>query len=112
MSHNVCQIWIYYLHFSFFVVFKILEWHDSYVFWHLSKIYRKQKNIAVNDIGYWKGVKGHHVFVNSELGLYIDHFKGQRKKRNTSSKNDLIVITSKAPVNVWDIDYWNGRPTT
>ena len=24
-------------------VFKLLEWHDSYVFWHLSKIYRKEK---------------------------------------------------------------------
>ena len=93
-------------------VFKVLEWHDSYFFWHLSKIYRKQKNIAVNDIGYQKGVKGHHVFVNSELGLYIDHFKGQRKKRSTSSKTDLRIVTSKAPVNVWDIDYWKERPTT
>ena len=25
-------------------VFKILEWHDSFVFWHLSKIYRKQNS--------------------------------------------------------------------
>ena len=92
-------------------VFKILEWHDSAVFWHLSKIYRKQKNIAVNDIGYQKGVKGHHVFVNSELGLYIDHFKGAKRKiRNTSSKNDLRVTTSKAPVNVWNIDYWKKVP--
>ena len=26
-------------------VFKILEWHDSYVFWHLSKIYRSIKRL-------------------------------------------------------------------
>ena len=46
-------------------VFKLLEWHDSFIFWHLSKEFKKEKNIEVNDIGYAKGVKGHHVFVNS-----------------------------------------------
>jgi len=83
-------------------VFKLLEWHDSYVFWHLSKIYRKEKNIQVNDIGYWKGVKGHHVFVNSELGEYMDHMKGKRKKIGTSSRNDL----RKEPT----VDYWKKAP--
>ena len=83
-------------------VFKLLEWHDSYVFWHLSKIYRKEKNIQVNDIGYWKGVKGHHVFVNSELGDYMDHMKGKRKKIGTSARNDL----RKEPT----VDYWKKVP--
>ena len=75
-------------------VFKILEWHDSYVFWHLSKIYRAEKNILVNDIGYQKGVKGHHVFINSELGLYMDHFKGKRKLQGTSARNDFRANSS------------------
>ena len=65
-------------------VFKILEWHDSYVFWHLSKKFRSEKQIQVNDIGKWVGVKGHHVFVNSVLGQYIDHMKGDRKFKGSS----------------------------
>jgi hypothetical protein len=91
-------------------VFKLLEWHDSYVFWHLSKIYRKEKNIKVNDIGYWKGVKGHHVFVNSELGLYIDHMKGKRKKTGSSAKNDFRQQKNEATKNLTDLEYWKKVP--
>ena len=47
----------------------------------------REKNIKVNDIGYAKGVRGFHVFVNSELGLYMDHMKGKRKQRGTSAKD-------------------------
>ena len=85
-------------------VFKLLEWHDSYIFWHLSKIYRRDRSIQVNDIGYWKGVKGHHVFVNSELGQYMDHMKGKRKKIGTSARSDL----RSAPT----VDYWRKAPPT
>lgn len=91
-------------------VFKLLEWHDSYVFWHLSKIYRKEKNIKVNDIGYWKGVKGHHVFINSELGLYIDHMKGKRKKTGSSAKNDFRQQKNEATKNLTDLEYWKKVP--
>ena len=90
-------------------VFNLLEWHDSYVFWHLTKKYRKQKNITVNDIGYWIGVKGHHVFVNSELGLYMDHMKGKRKKHGTSGRNDLRA-NPNAPADVFNVDYWKKAP--
>ena len=90
-------------------VFKILEWHDSYVFWHLSKIYRAEKNIQVNDIGYHKGVKGHHVFINSELGLYMDHFKGKRKLHGTSARNDFRV-NPNASFDLQKIDYWKKVP--
>ena len=83
-------------------IFDLLEWHDSAVFWHLSKIYVEDKGVTVNDIGYAKGVKGHHVFVNSELGSYLDHFKGNRKSRQTSSKKDLSKVS--------DIDYWKKVP--
>ena len=91
-------------------VFKLLEWHDSFVFWHLSKLFRKEKNIEVNDIGYAKGVKGHHVFVNSELGLYMDHMKGKRKQQGTSAKKDLRPPRADAPADVSKIDYWKNRP--
>jgi len=93
-------------------LFKLLEWHDSYVFWHLSKLYRQQHNVEVNDIGYWKGVKGHHVFINSELGLYIDHFKGKRKELKSSARNDLRPPRDGAPANVLDVDYWKKAPST
>ena len=82
-------------------IFNLLEWHDSYVFWHMTKTYRKKHNIKVNDIGYAKGVRGHHVFVNCELGLYIDHFKGDRKQQGTSTKNDLRTKPT--------LDYWKNR---
>jgi len=92
-------------------VFKLLEWHDSYVLWHLSKLYQKQHNVKVNDIGYWKGVKGHHVFINSELGLYMDHFKGKRKEIGSSARNDLRPPRDGAPANVLDVDYWKKAPS-
>jgi len=85
-------------------VFEILEWHDSYVFWHLSKKFRTEKQILVNDIGKWVGVKGHHVFVNSVLGQYIDHMKGDRKFKGSSSKKDLKT-------NITDVEYWKKVPS-
>jgi hypothetical protein len=93
-------------------VFKLLEWHDSFILWHLAKKIKKEKNIEINDIGYAKGVKGHHVFVNSELGLYMDHMKGKRKQRGTSSINDLRPPRADAPANVFEVDYWKERPPT
>ena len=91
-------------------VFQLLEWHDSFVFWHLARKFQEKYNIQVNDIGYGKNVKGHHVFVNSELGLYMDHMKGKRKKLGSSAKADLRPPMKDAPANVWDIDYWKKVP--
>ena len=82
-------------------IFDLLEWHDSYVFWHMTKEYRNKHKVLVNDIGYAKGVMGHHVFVNSELGLYIDHFKGDRKTTKTSRANDIRKTPSMS-----NVDYW------
>ena len=85
-------------------IFELLEWHDSYVFWHLTKEYRQKHSAKVHDIGYSKGVKGHHVFVNSELGQYIDHFKGDRKDAKSSKAEDI----RKTPDMV-KIDYWKHK---
>ena len=73
-------------------------------------MFRKEKNIEVNDIGYASGVRGHHVFVNSELGLYMDHMKGKRKQQGTSAKKDLRPPRADAPADVSKIDYWKNRP--
>ena len=83
-------------------VFNLLEWHDSAVFWELSKKFIQEKHIKINDIGYTQGVVGHHVFVNSVLGLYMDHFKGMRKTKRTSTRKDLQQNL--------DIDYWKKVP--
>ena len=89
-------------------VFKLEEgWHDSAVTWHLSKIYQKEKGVKINDIGRWKGVKGLHVFINSELGLYMDHFKGKRKHDRTSVKSDFKNLEIEAT----KLDYWKQVPT-
>ena len=88
-------------------VFKLENgWTDCSTLWHLSKIYQKEKGIKVNDIGRWKGVKGHHVFINSELGLYIDHFKGKRKHGGTSVKSDF----KNKEIEATKLDYWKQVP--
>ena len=74
------------------------------------KIYQKQKNVKINDIGYYKKVKGHHVFINSELGLYMDHFKGKRKKTLSSAKNDFRPQKLEATKNTTELDYWKKVP--
>ena len=85
-------------------IFDLLEWHDSFLFWHMTKDYKQKHNAKVNDIGYSKGVKGHHVFVNSELGLYIDHFKGDRKTFKSSRAEDI----RKTP-KMTKVDYWKNK---
>jgi len=74
-------------------IFNLLEWHDSAILWHLSKKYIAEKNIKINDIGHGAGASGHHVFVNSKLGIYIDHFKGEKRKiARRSAKDDFKTI--------------------
>ena len=74
-------------------IFNLLEWHDSAVFWYLSKKYTSEKNVTINDIGYAAGANGHHVFVNSKLGEYIDHLKGEKRKiSRRSSIEDYKTI--------------------
>jgi len=87
-------------------MFKLLEWTDCSTLWHLTKKYQREKHIKVNDIGYWKGVKGHHVFINSELGLYMDHMKGDRKEAGKSRRNDFRPQSLEAIKDLHNLDYW------
>ena len=71
-------------------IFKEQEWHDSYI-WDLVR--RKYKdnheffnlNPSYND----KGLAG-HPFINSELGLYMDHAKGDRKTLGHSKPKEVV----------------------
>ena len=78
-------------------IFNEVEWHDSYLFWQCVK--RIAPNDGV-DIGKGAGAKGHHVFINSVLGAYVDHMKGKRKVKGKSSKSDLRGDRNE--------DYWKN----
>ena len=78
-------------------IFKELEWHDSYLFWEVLKRVAPDQGV---DIGAGAGVEGHHVFINSVLGDYIDHMKGKRKVKGKSSKSDLRTQRSQ--------EYWQN----
>jgi hypothetical protein len=41
-----------------------------------------------------------HPFINGELGKYMDHMKGNRKKKGSSNKGDIKVDLG--------VDYWKG----
>ena len=78
-------------------IFKELEWHDSYLFWQILKRVAPDQGV---DIGKGAGAKGHHIFINSVLGDYIDHMKGKRKIKGKSSKSDLRISRKE--------DYWKN----
>ncbi|SFL19462.1 hypothetical protein SAMN04488518_1214 [Pseudovibrio ascidiaceicola] len=63
------------------------ESHDSYVFWELVKQFERQKRVRFKHLGS-RWASG-HVFVNSELGRYMDHLKGTRKDVGHSKSSDL-----------------------
>ena len=84
-------------------IFTMKEWHDSYVFyevlkWHQEKFGTKNFNIS----SHLPGGEGHPL-INSELGQYFDHLKGDRKRFGQSFSNDIKVNQQ--------VDYWKtARP--
>lgn len=74
-------------------VFELAEWHDSWVFdWLRNKLLTDTYAIPHRSKG--------HPFINSELGLYMDHLKGKRKDRGHSDSMEQIA-NAKVP-------YWQG----
>ena len=72
----------------------------------------KIKNEDLNDGRFAGGRRSRHPFINSELGQYMDHMKGKRKKVGTSAKKDLRPPRPDAPTDVSQIDYWKSRPAS
>ena len=90
-------------------IFKLTSgWTDCSSLIYLVRKYQKQKEIKVTDIGHASGVKGNHVFINSVLGLYMDHFKGKRKKSGTSWKKDFWPQSQAETKNISKLDYWKN----
>ena len=69
-------------------IFKMEEWHDSYVFYEVLK---KFPQAGVYNISEGLVVGEGHPLINSNLGKYMDHLKGGRKDLGKSKKTDLLV---------------------
>lgn len=77
-------------------IFKMEEWHDSYVFGTiLNKMKIEYSNVFdYSESMYLKEAKtggGGHPLINTVLGKWIDHMKGGRKDKGKSDKKDIIV---------------------
>ena len=74
-------------------IFRMEEWHDSYVFEEVrKKIQHKHSRVPFFNIsGDLINGEGHPM-INSDLGKYFDHLKGDRKEVGKSNKpKDLKV---------------------
>lgn len=77
-------------------MFNLEEWHDSYIF---GLVLNNFKKISPNVIDYTAelqltGAKtggGGHPLINSKLGAWIDHLKGDRKNIGRSLSKDIVV---------------------
>ena len=86
-------------------IFKLEEWHDSYVFGH---ILNNMKKTFPNVLDYSaemylreaKTGGGGHPLINSVLGKWMDHMKGVRKDEGRSRTQDLMVKRTEG--------YWNS----
>jgi len=81
-------------------IFTLKEWHDSYVF-DVVKDWHTQEWGAVNkDFSNGLIEREGHPIINSELGAYIDHLKGDRKLEGQSKLKDLKIAR--------DETYWRN----
>lgn len=80
-------------------IFKLSEWHDSFVFDVVRKEY-EEKGMVNHNIT--PGFVAGHPFINCVLGEYMDHMKGPRKSSGRSRKNERNINPEKI------IDYWKN----
>ena len=85
-------------------LFTLDEWHDSYIFGILLEKYKDFKDSVVDysDNIYNNTAKtggGGHPLINSVLGTWMDHMKGDRKSVGKSKSKDLITNRKEK--------YWN-----
>jgi hypothetical protein len=74
------------------------EWHDSFVFFEIVKEFRNIKGFDEGNLSNIAMPGEGHPIINSKIGAYIDHMKGERKVRGKSDKKDLKVQRTE--------DYW------
>lgn len=86
-------------------IFRLDEWHDSFVFGHILDKYKKSKPEVLDySAGLFNKTArtggGGHPYVNSVLGKYFDHMKGDRKVSGKSKTSDII---SNRTENYWKL---------
>ncbi len=81
-------------------LFKEKQWHDSYLFDVVRQRFEKQGH-KTHDIGEGAGEDVGHILVNSKLGRYMDHVKGDRKDAGASYDSDLKIARKES--------YWSKR---
>lgn len=69
-------------------IFRLMEWHDSFVFDHVRKIVSLQGLDWSSHLITGEG----HPLINTEWGAYLDHLKGDRKSLGRSKAKDLRVV--------------------
>lgn len=72
-------------------IFELPEWHDSYVWDVIRRKYQTQNQFYNLSGTLQKPGRAGHPFINSELGQFMDHLKGDRKKEGRSHQKDLIT---------------------
>ena len=83
-------------------IFLLEEWHDSYVMGNIIHKFRQSKKDNIYDYSaalYVKTAKtggGGHPLINSELGRWMDHMKGDRKFNGKSKAKDLMGTRQEA----------------
>lgn len=78
-------------------IFKLRQWHDCEVFDSVRKEMTHEKKITTQNLTP-PLYKHNHPFVNSPLGKYLDHLKGNRKDKGTSHSWDIKMNITE--------DYW------
>lgn len=70
-------------------IFKLREWHDSYVIEQVVNAAVECGDIRVASLS-GEGKRTHHPLVNSRIAECCDHLKGARKARGRSKRDDLL----------------------
>lgn len=73
------------------------EYNDAYLF-DVVRARAEARGAHVHDIADGAGWQASHVLINSRLGRFMDHMKGNRKAEGKSRAADLLVAR--------DEDYW------
>ena len=67
-------------------IFNHIEYHDSFIFGEIIDEFKK-RGVKFRNLG--SDNQSGHIFINSELGAYMDHLKGFRKEVGKSLMGDI-----------------------
>lgn len=77
------------------LLFAEREFHDSFLF-DIVRQRAELRGARTHDIAEGAGARASHVLINSRLGRFMDHMKGDRKTEGKSRAGDLLVKRDEA----------------